>query len=122
MQLENSTGNERSELDLFHSGENYHAYKYLGAHRATVNGIEGVMFRTWAPNAKTVSVVGSFNGWDRNQHRMNRISDGGVWECFISEIVEPFAIYKYSIETFDDVCMMKSDPYAYHYETRPAAL
>ncbi len=111
--------NERSELELFHSGENYRAYKYLGAHKATVDGVDGVIFRTWAPNAKTVSVVGTFNSWDRSVNEMQKISDGGVWECFISETVEPFAIYKYSIETFDDVCVMKSDPYAYHYETRP---
>ena len=119
MQLGNSENNERSELELFHSGENYHAYRYMGAHKANMLGKDGVMFRTWAPNAKTVSVVGDFNGWDRNAHRMNRTSDGGVWECFIADIVEPYSIYKYSIETFDDVCIMKSDPYAYHYETRP---
>ncbi len=119
MQSVNSENNERSELDLFHSGENFHAYRFLGAHKMTIDGTEGVMFRTWAPNAKTVSVVGTFNNWDRNIHRMNRISDGGVWECFIPDLIETYAIYKYSIETFDDVCVLKSDPYAYHYETRP---
>ena len=111
--------NERTALELFHSGENYHAYKYLGAHKTTVDGVDGVVFRTWAPNAKTISVVGTFNNWDRSMHKMHKISDGGVWECFIPNIVELFSIYKYSIETFDDVCIMKSDPYAYHYETRP---
>ena len=119
MQLGNGENNERSELDLFHSGENYHAYRFLGAHRLNINGTEGVMFRTWAPNAKSVSVVGTFNNWDRNVHYMHRISDGGVWECFIPEALEDYTIYKYSIETYEDYCMMKSDPYAYHYETRP---
>lgn len=109
----------RSELELFHSGENYHAYRFMGAHRMNINGCEGVMFRTWAPNAKSVSVVGNFNDWDRTRNWMHRISDGGVWECFIGEIVDSYAIYKYSIETYDGSCVMKSDPYAYHYETRP---
>ncbi len=119
MQLSNSEYNERSEMELFHSGENYHAYRYMGAHKANVLGKDGVMFRVWAPNAKSVSVVGDFNSWDRTQHPMIHTSDGGIWECFIADIVEPFSIYKYSIETYDDVCIMKSDPYAYHYETRP---
>lgn len=120
MQVGNNDVNERSEMDLFHAGENYHAYRYMGAHKATLNGVDGIMFRTWAPNAKTVSVVGTFNNWDRNAHKMLRKSDGGIWECFVGNVeVEQYAIYKYSIETFDDVCMMKSDPYAYHYETRP---
>ena len=109
----------RSELELFHSGENYHAYRFMGAHRMNINGVEGVMFRTWAPNAKSVSVVGNFNDWDRTRNWMHRISDGGVWECFIGEIVDSYAIYKYSVETYDGSIVMKSDPYAYHYETRP---
>ena len=119
MQLENGGINDRFPLDLFHFGENYQSYKYMGAHKAVVDGQEGVVFRTWAPNARSVSVVGDFNGWDRNWHRMNRISDGGVWECFIANTIEPYTIYKYSIETRDGSCIMKSDPYAYHYETRP---
>lgn len=119
MQLANGGINDRFPLDLFHMGENYQAYNYMGAHRANVLGKDGVVFRTWAPNAKSVSVVGDFNGWDRNCHRMNRTSEGGVWEIFIADIIQPYTIYKYSIETYDDVCVMKSDPYAYHYETRP---
>ena len=119
MQLGGNEGYQRSELDLFHSGENHHAYRYMGAHKANMLGKDGVMFRTWAPNAKSVSVVGDFNGWDRTVHRMNRCSDGGVWECFIADIIAPYTIYKYSIETYDYSCVMKSDPYAYHYETRP---
>ncbi len=119
MQLGNNDNNERSDMDLFHSGEHYHAYRYMGAHKANMLGKDGVMFRVWAPNAKSVSVVGNFNNWDRTAHRMIHTTDGGVWECFIADIVEPYSIYKYSIETYDDVCIMKSDPYAYHYETRP---
>ncbi len=124
MQLGNGENNERSELDLFHSGENYHAYRFMGSHRVTVDGQEGIMFRTWAPNARSVSIVGDFNTWDRSWHRMNRISDGGVWELFIPDVdpyphIQPYTIYKYSIETYDGSCIMKSDPYAFHFETRP---
>ena len=114
-----SEGKNRTELELFHSGELFHAYNFMGAHRTTHNGVDGIMFRTWAPNAKSVSVVGNFNNWDRNVNRMYRISDGGVWECFIADGVDQYSIYKYSVETYDDSCLMKSDPYAYHYETRP---
>ena len=111
--------NGRSELDLFHSGEFYHAYSFMGAHKISFDGVEGVMFRTWAPNAKSVSVVGDFNGWDRTRHWMHRVSDGGVWEAWIPETFDNYSIYKYSIETYDGRCVLKSDPYAYHYETRP---
>ncbi len=119
MQLTNGENTQRSDYDLFHSGEHYHAYRFMGSHKANMLGKDGVMFRTWAPNARSVSVVGDFNGWDRNCHRMIRSSDGGVWECFIADIVAPYAVYKYSIETYDGSCVMKSDPYAYHFETRP---
>ncbi len=119
MQLNSGENNERSELDLFHSGENYHAYRYMGAHKGGILGKEGVWFRTWAPNAKSVSVVGDFCNWDRNAFHMNRCSDGGVWECFIADVIPEHAIYKYSIETYDGSCVMKSDPYAFHFETRP---
>ena len=100
MQLGNNEMNERSDQELFHSGENYHAYNYMGAHKEHRDGVDGVMFRTWAPNAKSVSVVGTFNNWDRNAHRMNWTSvDGvsGIWECFIADIVGDYSIYKYSI-------------------------
>lgn len=109
----------RSELELFHSGENYHAYRFMGAHKMNINGQDGLMFRTWAPNARSVSVVGNFNDWDRTRNWMHRISDGGVWECFIGGLTEPYMIYKYSIETYDGSCVLKSDPYAHHFETRP---
>ena len=109
----------RTELELFHSGENYHAYRFMGAHKMNINGTDGLMFRTWAPNAKSVSVVGMFNNWDHTRNWMHRISDWGVWETFIPDLTESYTMYKYSIETYDGSRVMKSDPYAYHYETRP---
>ena len=119
MILENKKNLEMSPIESFHNGENYTAYNFFGVHKVKTDKGISFVFRTWAPNAKTVSVVGTFNDWDREKNPMQRISDGGVWECYIDEGIENFTIYKYSIETFDDVCILKSDPYAYHYETRP---
>ncbi len=101
-------------LYLFHQGTNYNAYEYLGAHFACVNGKYGVIFRTWAPNAKKVSVVGDFNRWDVDKNPMCRISDGGVFETFI-EGVKEFDSYKFAIT--NKKCVLKADPYAFHSET-----
>ena len=104
MILENKKNLEMSPIESFHNGENYTAYNFLGVHKVKTDKGISFVFRTWAPNAKTVSVVGTFNDWDREKNPMQRISDGGVWECYIDEGIENFTIYKYSIETFDDVC------------------
>ncbi len=119
MQLGNNDNKRELDEYLFHSGEHFRAYLYMGAHKENRLGKDGIMFRVWAPNAKSVSVVGNFNNWDRNAHPMIHTTDGGVWECFIADIVAPYSVYKYSIETYDGSCIMKSDPYAYHFETRP---
>ena len=74
---------ERFPLDLFHGGDAVRAYDFLGAHDWWIDGCQGTMFRVWAPNALTVSVVGDFNGWDQNAHHMHKISEGGVWEVWI---------------------------------------
>ena len=102
-------------LYFFGQGTNYRAYQYFGTHR-----IEGdrVVFRTWAPNAASVSVVGEFNEWNRNANPMHRVDGSGVWECEIDGIKE-YTIYKYAIESANHTVTLKSDPYAYHFETRP---
>ena len=89
------------------------AYKYLGS---TLSG-DTATFRVWAPNADSVSVVGNFNAWDAARNTMHRIS-GGVWETEISG-VKDFDIYKYAI-CKDGNTVLKSDPYARHFETAPA--
>ncbi len=106
-------------LYLFHQGTNYKAYEYMGAHKAEVDGTHGVVFRTWAPNAKAVSVIGDFNNWDENKHPMYKLGNQGVWECFISEDIKDYSSYKFSIQTKNGDRIAKSDPYAFHYETRP---
>ncbi|MDE6031089.1 MAG: 1,4-alpha-glucan branching protein GlgB [Oscillospiraceae bacterium] len=105
-------------LYLFHNGENAHAYDFFGSHKETENGKSGVVFRVWAPHARTVSVVGDFNHWDRTRSYMNKISDGGIWELFI-EGIKQFDNYKYSVESLDGLIKLKADPYGYHMETRP---
>jgi 1,4-alpha-glucan branching enzyme len=103
---------------LFHKGDNYKAYELLGCHRMEKEGKEGFIFRTWAPHAKSIRVVGDFNTWDYTEApQMKKISDG-VWECFIPE-VHIYDAYKYYIEKQDGSFCYKSDPYAYHMETRP---
>lgn len=100
---------------LFHQGTNYFCYEMLGSHM--VEG--GVIFRTWAPNAKKVAVVGDFNSWDRNKNQMSRITNEGIWEVFIPNVKE-FSSYKYAIKTKSNRYILKSDPYAYHSELRPS--
>ena len=104
-------------LYLFHQGTNYNAYDYLGAHKAIYKRQKGVMFRTWAPKANSVSVVGDFNGWDTSKNVMTRISDGGVFELFIKGLKE-FDVYKFAVSS-DGGTVFKADPYAFHAETPP---
>ena len=106
------------ELKDFLKGENYRAYTYLGTHPAEENGEKGTVLRTWAPSARSISVVGSFNDWDREKHPMKQIAGTGVWEGFVAGIGE-YDPYKFSIESVTGKVVLKSDPYAFHYETPP---
>ncbi len=98
---------------LFRQGRNCRAYDFFGSHFTE----DGVVFRVWAPRAKEVSVVGSFNDWNENSHPMKKIADG-IWEAQISG-VKQYDSYKYSVSGADGVRRMKADPYAFHAETRP---
>ncbi len=89
------------------------AYRYLGAH---LSG-EDAVFRVWAPNAQRVSLVGDFNGWDEHADEMRR-TDGGVWETARTGL-HNFDVYKFAVTGPDGQTVLKSDPYAYHYETAP---
>ena len=112
-----STVQENLPLYLFHQGTNYRAYDYMGAHFEVVDGKNGVVFRTWAPNAQNVSVVGDFNNWNQSANIMSRISDGGVYETFI-EGLSVYDNYKFAV-THNGNTVFKSDPYAFHTETPP---
>ena len=107
-----------SELELFLSGESTHAYKFLGSHFMKIGDRSGVVFRVWAPNAKSVSVVGDFNGWDQNANYMYRLYNTSVWETFIDGLSE-YDNYKYCVESSWGDRFLKTDPYAFHCELRP---
>lgn len=100
-------------LYLFHEGTNAKAYEYLGAH--PVDG--GVCFRVWAPNVQWAGIAGDFNGWQPDKAPMTKISSG-VWECFVDG-VNRYDAYKYYFRTADGREFYKSDPFAFHCETRP---
>ena len=104
-------------LYLFHQGKNFEAYRFFGAHLFRRGRGQSCRFRVWAPHAKSVSVIGSFNNWDRSCHPMEKITDA-IWEAEIPRI-QQFDSYKYSIETEDGRILDKADPYGSHYETRP---
>ena len=101
---------------LFYEGKNVRAYEYLGAHRQSD---DSVVFRTWAPNAKSISVVGDFNDWNPQANYMYKCNSGGVWECEIQNVGD-FCVYKYCVESNWNTMTQKSDPYGYHFETRPS--
>lgn len=108
----------RTPLELFHAGDSVRAYEFMGAHRVNWDNRDGVVFRVWAPNALSVSVVGNFNGWNNDANYMYKISEAGVWELFI-EGIQQYDIYKYCVETPWNERQLKSDPYAFHSQTRP---
>lgn len=107
------------DLYLFHQGTNYHAQEMLGAHFIERDGKRGVRFTVWAPNAKSVSVVGGFNDWDANAQPMQRVRDGEIWETFVEGLGEG-EIYKYAIEPqWGGPRIMKADPYGFYAEKKP---
>lgn len=107
------------DAHLMAEGTHLHIYERLGAHLAEVNGIRGVQFAVWAPNAQRVSVVGNFNNWDGRRHPMRFQPAIGVWELFIPQLGEG-EIYKYEIKThFHDYMVSKADPVGFAAEMRP---
>ena len=108
------------ELDrhLFAEGNHHHIWERMGAHLVEIEGVAGVMFCLWAPNARSVSVLGAFNSWDGRHHPMqSRL--GGCWELFIPGLAEG-AVYKYEVRAQNGHCSPKADPYGFRHEVRPA--
>ncbi len=107
------------ELYLHGEGNYFDSYKKLGAHFRTEDGVHGVNFAVWAPNALRVSVIGEFNAWDDRVHVMNRRTEGGIWEIFIPNLPEG-THYKYAVKSrFLDYQVDKADPYGFYAELRP---
>jgi 1,4-alpha-glucan branching enzyme len=108
------------EMDvwLLAEGTHHRPFEKLGAHPQQIDGIEGVVFAVWAPNAQRVAVVGDFNGWDGRRHGMRLRQECGVWEIFLPAV--PLgACYKFEILGMDGVRNLKADPYAFAAELRP---
>ena len=103
---------------LFGQGTHYEIYKKLGAHVTTQGDKSGVYFAVWAPNAKKVSVVGDFNGWNEEANPLTKLGDGGIYAGFV-EGVSVGSLYKYAIFTQSGDILYKADPYANMAQFRP---
>ena len=109
------------ELHLFGEGNLKQAYKTLGAQLCKHQGVDGVRFAVWAPNAERVSVIGTFNQWDGRAHPMRVHGSSGIWEIFIPGL-EADALYKFEIrQRHTGNILVKTDPYGFCFEPRPGS-
>lgn len=108
---------ETHVFNKFFEGHCLDAHRVFGAHFA-YEGCSGVRFTVYAPNARSVQVVGEFNQWQGEHNFMEKVSDRGVWSLFVPNVVE-WSLYKYNIETAHDGWVEKADPFAFHTELRP---
>ena len=107
------------EMYLHNEGNFVYSYEKLGAHFRTVDGVQGVNFAVWAPNAQRLSVIGEFNGWDNRTHAMHLHEKFGIWELFIPNLPEGLE-YKYSLQSqVMGYAVDKTDPYAFFAQKRP---
>ncbi|KHK90895.1 1,4-alpha-glucan branching protein GlgB [Novosphingobium malaysiense] len=107
------------DLYLFGEGRHWDLARNFGAHPRVIDGVEGVAFSVWAPNARRVSVVGDFNSWDGRRHPMRRLHGAGVWELFVPRL-GPGTRYKYEVAGADGSVIQKADPLARQTEPPPA--
>jgi 1,4-alpha-glucan branching enzyme len=110
-----------SEFDqhLFGEGRHWHIYQKLGGHLHTMDGVEGVYFSVWAPNAQRVSIIGDFNRWDGRSHPMRNLGGCGIWELFVPGL-EVGCLYKFEIRNHHTgQVLVKTDPYGQQFEFRP---
>jgi 1,4-alpha-glucan branching enzyme len=108
------------DISLFRSGKHFKLYEKLGAHIITHEGVQGTYFAVWAPNAERVSLIGSFNYWNRQSHPMYPRWDGsGIWEAFVPNIGQG-ELYKYFIQSHNQgYAVEKGDPFGFLWETPP---
>ncbi|MFM2396989.1 MAG: 1,4-alpha-glucan branching enzyme [Pseudomonadota bacterium] len=106
------------DLHLFNEGSLHQGYRVLGSHSVEVNGVNGIRFSVWAPNAERVSVVGDFNRWDGRVNPMAAHGSSGVWEIFIPQLQQG-SFYRFEIRHHSGALMTKTDPYGQQFEVRP---
>jgi len=106
------------DIHLWSEGSHERAWERLGAHQYEIDGVKGISFSVWAPNAAGVSIVGNFNDWDGRLHMLRTLGTSGIWETFVPEL-SPGIIYKYEIRARDDAFMLKADPFATASEVPP---
>ena len=107
------------DLHLIGEGSHYRKYEKLGAHPREIQGIRGLQFAVWAPNAKRVSVIGDFNRWDGRRHPMRVRGSTGVWEIFIPDLGEG-TLYKFEVKSrYNNYLAQKTDPYGFYFERPP---
>ncbi|MEW6108766.1 MAG: 1,4-alpha-glucan branching protein GlgB [Nitrospirota bacterium] len=107
------------DIHLIGEGSHYKKYEKLGAHITSIDGINGVHFAVWAPNAQKVSVIGNFNRWDNRRHPMRVLGSSGIWEIFVPGIGEG-EVYKFHIKSrYKNYEAEKADPYGFYFEYRP---
>jgi 1,4-alpha-glucan branching enzyme len=109
---------DAQDLHLFNEGTHLRLWERLGAHVATVGGVEGTVFAVWAPNAEGVSVVGDFNDWDGTRDRLFVRGQSGIWEGFVPG-VQRGALYKYEVHQKDGARQLKADPCGVYTEEPP---
>jgi len=104
---------------LWNEGTNTRAYRTLGAHPTTIDGVEGTSFAVWAPNAERVSLIGDFNGWDKERHPLRALEGSGIWQGFLPG-VKHGAVYKYHLRSQErGYSVDKADPFGFMQETAP---
>ena len=103
---------------LFHRGQHYKAYEFMGAHPGELDGKQGTRFTVWAPNAEKVYVTGDFNSWSEKANSLERIAESGLWTCFVPGAKEGMK-YKYHIIGPDNKTRIKADPYGFYAEKKP---
>jgi 1,4-alpha-glucan branching enzyme len=107
------------DLHLMGEGSHYKKYEKLGAHLRLLNGVTGLQFAVWAPNARRVSVIGDFNRWDGRRHPMRVRGGTGIWELFIPGLTE-WTLYKLEVKSrYDNYLAEKADPYGFYFERPP---
>ncbi len=106
------------DLHLLHEGTHWNSYERLGAQLRTIDGVSGVNFAVWAPNAESVALVGDFNAWNGRRHAMRKHIPSGVWEMFVPELKEG-TLYKYAVKQPGGQVIEKCDPYGFAAEVPP---